>query len=100
MLLCHDVDCVFHGVCCDDNTVIGLGISGVRSVFNPSLEAPHQRDLRNVYFTLKQYTHGHLHNGLHAGLLVAVDLVDTNIVLTVPRRCKFRHCNGRKDGSV
>lgn len=40
-------------------------------------------DLRGIDLALQQNTDGHLHDGLHTGLLIAVHLVHANIVLAV-----------------
>lgn len=46
--------------------------------------------VRNVNVALQKAADGHLNHGLEAGLFIAVDLVDTDIVLAVAGSSKLR----------
>ena len=72
VLLGLDVDGVLDGVGSDNHAVVGLGVGSL--------------DL-----ALEKAADGHLGDGLLAGLLILVDLVDTDIVLAVASSRKASH---------
>ena len=100
MLLRHDINGVFHGVSCDDDTVIGLGVSVQRQCQVKVPQLPPRRDLRSVDFSLQQDANSHLDDGLDTSRLVTVDLVHTNVVLAIACRGKLRHVDGKRNVRV
>ena len=48
--------------------------------------------LRGLNVTFEQHADGHFNDGLGAGFLVTVDLVETDVVLAIAGVAEFCHC--------
>ena len=84
VLLGEDVDGVLDRVSSDNDAVVGLSVAVVDLRLVPFVRlCALDSDSRSLNLSLQQHTDGHLHHRLHTGLLVPVDLVDTDIVLSV-----------------
>jgi hypothetical protein len=90
VLFGEDEDCVFDGVCGDDDAVVGFGVAVDRSVHLTILIVDRKGFLRDVDVALEKTADGHLDHCLEAGLFIAVDLVDADIVLAVTGSSKLR----------
>lgn len=90
VLLGFDVDGVFDGVGGDDDAVVGFGVAG-GCQWDARRLGGEGGILRSLDLTLEEAADGHLGDGLDAGFLVPVDLVDADIVLAVAGRGDGRH---------
>jgi hypothetical protein len=84
VLFGQDKDGVLDRVCGNDNAVISLGVSicGILLV-GIKKRREKQDHIRGFNVSFQQTANCHLHDGLHARLLVAMDLVNADIVLAV-----------------
>jgi len=55
---------------------------------------------RGLNVSFKQDADSHLNNGLDASLLVLLDLVEADIVLSIAGIAKLRHGNEETDGGM
>lgn len=90
VLLGSNVDSVLHAVCCYYHAVIGPSVT-VSQVSRKLLETV-IFDLRGLDLSLQQHTDSHLGHSLGSSGLVALDLVDTDIVLAITCICYRSHC--------
>ena len=72
MLLCHDVGCVLHCVCCHNRTVISVRIG-------------------NVDLAFEEDTDSHLGDCVRLCSFILVNLVDSDVVLAIAGGCELRH---------
>lgn len=88
MLLGHDIDGVFHGVCGYDNAVVCFGISKpsqLEVICNIS------KYLRGLDISFKEHAYCHLYHCLDARLCIFMDFVDSDVIFAILGCGNLRH---------